>query len=253
MIGRFAPSPTGTFHLGNLRTALASWLFARAAGSAHLLRWEDLDDTASPEHETAQLDDLVTLGIDVDGPVVRQSSRREYYREVIADLERRGLTYPCWCSRREVREAAAPHDPPGHYPGTCRSLDAAARRAREASGRPPALRLRAGGQRVTVHDRLHGARTSVVDDFVLRRVDGTPAYNLVVVVDDAAQGVEEVVRGDDLLPHTPRHELLQRLLDLPEPVWSHVPLVVDEDGRRLANRDGSLSLAAWCDGGGRAA
>lgn len=253
MIGRFAPSPTGTFHLGNLRTALAAWLFARAAGSSHLLRWEDLDDTASPQNERRQIADLVRLGIDWDEPPMRQSERIEVYEDVLADLRRRDLVYPCWCSRREVREAAAPHDPPGRYPGTCRTLDASARRERIERGRPPAIRLKADDATVTVHDRLHGTHTEVVDDFVLQRFDGTFAYNLVVVVDDAAQGVEEVVRGDDLLAHTPRHALLQRVLGLPEPVWSHVPLVVDRTGHRLAKRDGSLSLDQWEQAGGSVA
>ena len=156
---------------------------------------------------------------------------------------RAGLTYRCWCSRREIREAAsAPHLPPGHYPGTCRDLSTAQIAEHEASGRPPALRLRTEHPDITIVDRRHGSHTETVDDFVLRRGDGTPAYNLVVVVDDAAQGVEEVVRADDLLSSTPRHAHLQQLLGLPEPSWLHVPLVLGPDGDRLAKRDGAVTL-----------
>lgn len=241
--GRFAPSPTGTLHVGNLRTALAAWLFARSAGSEFLLRFEDLDTTADLEHEAGQRRDLERLGLDWDGEPVRQSDRLDRYRDVLADLIDSGRTYPCWCSRREIREAAsAPHLPPGHYPGTCRALTAAEVAEREASGRPPALRLRSDGASVTVDDRLHGAHTEIVDDLVLRRGDGTPAYHLVVVVDDHAQGVEEVVRADDLLSSTPRHAVLYDLLGLERPDWAHVPLVLAADGDRLAKRHGAVTL-----------
>ena len=242
--GRFAPSPTGTLHIGNLRTALAAWLCARSVGSEFLLRFEDLDSaTARREHETAQRRDLEQLGLDWDGEPVRQSERLDHYESALADLEAAGLTYRCWCSRREIREAAsAPHLPPGHYPGTCRDLSTAQIAEHEASGRPPALRLRTEHPDITIVDRRHGSHTETVDDFVLRRGDGTPAYNLVVVVDDAAQGVEEVVRADDLLSSTPRHAHLQQLLGLPEPSWLHVPLVLGPDGDRLAKRDGAVTL-----------
>ncbi|MCH1435761.1 MAG: tRNA glutamyl-Q(34) synthetase GluQRS [Acidimicrobiales bacterium] len=242
--GRFAPSPTGTLHIGNLRTALAAWLCARSAGSEFLLRFEDLDSaTARREHETAQRRDLEQLGLDWDGEPVRQSERLDHYESALADLEAAGLTYRCWCSRREIREAAsAPHLPPGHYPGTCRDLSTAQITEHEASGRPPALRLRTEHPDITIVDRRHGSHTETVDDFVLRRGDGTPAYNLVVVVDDAAQGVEEVVRADDLLSSTPRHAHLQQLLGLPEPSWLHIPLVLGPGGDRLAKRDGAVTL-----------
>ncbi len=242
--GRFAPSPTGTLHIGNLRTALAAWLCARSVGSEFLLRFEDLDSaTARREHETAQRRELEQLGLDWDGEPVRQSERLDHYESALADLEAAGLTYRCWCSRREIREAAsAPHLPPGHYPGTCRDLSTAQIAEHEASGRPPALRLRTEHPDITIVDRRHGSHTETVDDFVLRRGDGTPAYNLVVVVDDAAQGVEEVVRADDLLSSTPRHAHLQQLLGLPEPSWLHVPLVLGPDGDRLAKRDGAVTL-----------
>ena len=242
--GRFAPSPTGTLHIGNLRTALAAWLCARSAGSEFLLRFEDLDSaTARREHETAQRRDLEQLGLDWDGEPVRQSERLDHYESALADLAAAGLTYRCWCSRREIREAAsAPHLPPGHYPGTCRDLSTAQIAEHEASGRPPALRLRTEHPDITIVDRRHGSHTETVDDFVLRRGDGTPAYNLVVVVDDAAQGVEEVVRADDLLSSTPRHAHLQQLLGLHEPSWLHVPLVLGPGGDRLAKRDGAVTL-----------
>lgn len=242
--GRFAPSPTGTLHVGNLRTALAAWLFARSAGSEFLLRFEDLDTaTARPEHEDAQRRDLERLGLDWDGEPVRQSERLERYEDAIGELTAAGLTYRCWCSRREIREAAsAPHLPPGHYPGTCRELTSAQIAEREASGKPPALRLRTDHPEVTITDRLHGDHTEIVDDVVLRRGDGTPAYNLVVVVDDHAQGIEEVVRADDLLSSTPRHAHLADVLGIPRPTWAHVPLVLAQDGDRLAKRHGAVTL-----------
>lgn len=246
-VGRFAPSPSGALHVGNLRTALLAWLFARSTGSAFLLRVEDLDPVSSRvEHEHSQLADLAALGIEWDGPVVRQSDRRDAHEEAIATLDAAGLLYPCFCSRREVAEAVqAPHEelPDGAYPGTCRQLTRAERSEREAAGRPPSLRLRAGAARVAVHDELAGAHTGVVDDVVVRRGDGTPSYNLAVVVDDGAQGVEEVVRGDDLLASTPRQVHLAHLLDVAPPRYAHVPLVLGPDGRRLAKRHGAISLA----------
>lgn len=249
--GRYAPSPTGTLHLGNLRTAVAAWLCARHAGSRVLLRWDDLDTTADPRHEAAQLADLAALGLDFDDRPVRQSTRIAAYGDAIADLTRAGRTYRCWCSRREIREAAAaPHGTPGSYPGTCRRLTVRDIRRHEATGRPPALRLRTDLDELTITDSLHGTTVRPVDDFVLRRGDGVPAYNLAVVVDDAFQGVGEVVRGADLLDSTPRHAYLQGLLGLPEPIWTHVPIVVDADGERLAKRDGSAGLDAWRSRGG---
>lgn len=246
-VGRFAPSPTGPLHVGNLRTALLAWLFARSADSAFLVRVEDLDPVAArPEIEQRQLEDLRAIGLDWDGAVVRQSERFDRYHDAIARLAADGRTYPCYCTRHEVRMAAtAPHDhlPEGAYPGTCRHLSAAQRAEREAAGRRPSLRLDVGELEVTVVDRLHGEVTGTVDDFVLRRADGTPAYNLAVVVDDAAQGVEEVVRGDDLLLGTPRQVHLCHLLGLAVPAYAHVPLVLGPDGERLAKRHGPVTLA----------
>ncbi|MGE4427452.1 MAG: tRNA glutamyl-Q(34) synthetase GluQRS [Solirubrobacteraceae bacterium] len=247
-VGRFAPSPTGTLHLGNLRTALVAWLSVRHAGGTFLLRIEDLDrDRSRPAHEADQLRDLRAIGLDWDGDPVRQSDRGPAYGEAIDRLDAAGLLYPCWCTRAEIREAArAPHGdlPEGAYPGTCAHLDAAghARRAAE-TGRPPALRVRAEAARVTVDDRWHGTITGTVDDFVVRRGDGTHAYNLAVVVDDGWQDVDEVVRGDDLASSAPRQAWLAEALGLPVPTYGHVPLVLGPDGRRLAKRDGAVTLA----------
>lgn len=245
--GRFAPSPTGTLHLGNLRTALLAWLFARSQGARFLLRVEDLDaGRVRPEYEAEQLADLRAIGLDWDGEVVRQSERLDLYADAIGRLGAAGLLYPCYCTRREIREAAsAPHGPlpEGAYPGTCRDLSAAERAERERAGRPPALRLRAGAATVRFEDRLLGPVEAVVDDLVIRRNDGAPAYNLAVVVDDAAQHIGEVVRGADLADSTPRQLLLRRLLGYPAPRFAHVPLVLGPDGARLAKRHGSVTLA----------
>ena len=247
MVGRFAPSPTGDLHLGNLRTALLAWLFARSTGSRFLLRIEDLDEGRVREgFATSQLDDLRALGIDWDGEVARQSARTAFYGAALDRLDRGGRVYRCFCSRREVREApSAQHGsaPEGFYPGTCRDLPAGESDRRAASGEQFALRLRAEGAETTVADRLRGERTDPVDDLVLRRSDGAFAYNLAVVVDDHDQGIEEVVRGDDLLPATAGQALLCDLLDLDRPVWTHVPLVLGLDGARLAKRHGAVTLA----------
>jgi len=244
--GRYAPSPTGPLHLGNLRTALLAWLFARSQDAPFLLRVDDLDRSRSrPRIADGQLADLAALGLDWDGPVVRQSERLELYAAAIETLDRDGLLYPCYCTRAEIREApSAPHGAlrEGSYPGTCRELTAAQRAERERAGRPPALRLRAGGAVVEFRDRLLGPRRDVVDDLVVRRNDGAPAYNLAVVVDDAAQGVGEVVRGADLLDTTGRQLHLAALLGLPAPCHAHVPLVLGADGARLAKRHGAVTL-----------
>ncbi len=267
-VGRWAPSPTGDLHLGNLRTALLAWLFARSAGGRFLWRFEDLDSAARPQFYDSQLRDMAALGLDWDGEPVRQSNRLDLYRDAISDLRRRGLTYECFCTRREIAEAAAaPHgpSPEGAYPGTCRHLTPAEREQRRSSGRPPATRLRVettanagngtGAEtpranrkgntttlQLTVTDRQLGRHTGIVDDFVIQRGDGTPAYNLAVVLDDVAQGVNQVVRGDDLLPSTPRQVHLARLLGLNPPSYAHVPLVLGPQGRRLAKRDGAVTL-----------
>lgn len=225
--GRFAPSPTGPLHLGNLRTALLAWLFARSTGARFLVRVEDLDRSrVRPGIEEGQLADLAALGLDWDGEVVRQSARRELYEEAIARLDTEGLLYPCYCTRAEVRASvSAPHGiaASDRYPGTCRELSKAEGAEKEASGRPPALRVRAEGAEAAFEDRLLGHREGGVDDFVVRRNDGAPAYQLAVVVDDADQGVEEVVRGADLVDSTPRQLLLYRLLGLRPPATPTSP------------------------------
>lgn len=245
--GRFAPSPTGPLHFGSLRTALVAWLFARSQSARFVLRVEDLDPQRSrAEFERSQLSDLACLGIDWDGPVLRQSERLGAYEEALAELRAQGRVYPCFCTRAEIREAAsAPHGnyPDGAYPGTCRELTESERRARERSGRPYALRLRAGAERIEFLDAVLGSQATRVDDFVVRRADGVHAYQLAVVVDDAAQGIGQVVRGDDLVSSTSRQILLYRLLGLPAPSFAHVPLVLGVDGARLAKRHGAVTLA----------
>jgi glutamyl-tRNA synthetase len=245
--GRFAPSPTGTLHLGNLRTALLAWLFARSQDARFLVRMEDLDiGRVRARFYDEQLHDLGALGLDWDGPVVRQSDRLELYAGAVDALRAEGLVYECWCTRAEVREAAsAPHGalPEGFYPGTCLRLTASQHAERIASGRPPALRVRADAARVAFEDRVAGPVSGVVDDFVVRRNDGAYAYNLAVVVDDAEQGIGEVVRGADLLESTPRQLWLAERLGLPRVVHAHVPLMLGPDGARLAKRHGAVTLA----------
>jgi glutamyl-tRNA synthetase len=244
--GRYAPSPTGPLHLGNLRTALLAWLFARADGSRFLVRIEDLDPGRSREHWVAhQLADLAALGIDWDAEPVRQSERGDLYERALERLGDAGLLFECFCTRAEIREAAsAPHGPGGAlYPGTCRSLSEAERARRRAGGRGPALRVRGGRERLAFTDRVAGPYEGVVDDLVVRRNDGAYAYNLAVVVDDAEQGVEEVVRGADLLDATPGQLWLAGKLGLEPPrSYAHVPLMLGDDGERLAKRHGAVTL-----------
>jgi glutamyl-tRNA synthetase len=244
--GRFAPSPTGTLHLGNLRTALLAWLFARRAGARFLVRMEDLDQgRVIAGAAERQLADLRAIGIEWDGEVVYQSHRHDAYEEALRRLIAAGDVYECFCTRAEIRAAAsAPHGPlpEGAYPGTCLRLTEAQRRRKRDGGRPPALRVRAEAARVAFTDRLHGEQEGVVDDFVVRRNDGAPAYNLAVIVDDAWQRIGEVVRGDDLLDSTPRQLFLAEALGLEPPAYAHVPLVLAPDGSRLAKRHGAVTL-----------
>lgn len=240
--GRFAPSPSADLHIGNLRTAVLAWLFARSTGRRFLLRVEDLDDRTHDDVADRQLADLAAIGITWDEPPEWQSSHPQRYEAVIEDLRQRDLVYECFCSRREILEAPrAPHAPEGAYPGTCRSLSSPQRSERRRS-RPPALRLRTEADHYTVTDLLHGRYTGVVDDFVLRRGDGAAAYNLAVVVDDAHAGVDQVVRGQDLLASSPRQAYLAGLLGHPEPTYAHVPLALNAEGKRLAKRDGAVTL-----------
>lgn len=243
--GRFAPSPSADLHIGNLRTAVLAWLFARSTGRRFLLRVEDLDDRTFSDIGTRQVDDLAAIGLTWDAPVEWQTGHRDRYDAVIEQLQDDGLLYECYCSRKDIAQAPqAPHAPQGAYPGTCRELTAVERESRRAeTGRPPALRLRTDTFVGTVTDLVHGSYTGIVDDFVVRRGDGVPAYNVAVVVDDAASGVDQIVRGDDLLSSSPRQAYLARLLGYPEPTYAHVPLVLNEDGARLAKRDGAVTLA----------
>jgi glutamyl-tRNA synthetase len=246
--GRYAPSPSGPLHLGNLRTALLAWCFARSQGARFLLRIEDLDPQRSrPEHEASVIADLEHIGIDWDEPPTRQSERFERHCAAFDQLRAGGRVYPCWCTRAEARQAAsAPHPPlpgasrphrEGAYPGTCRRLSTRERARLERARPPAAWRLDAGAQRVRFVDVLTGTHEAVVDDFVVwRSSDDIAAYNLAVVVDDSDQGVGEVVRGDDLLETTSRQILLARLLGLPVPRYAHVALVLGSDGKRLAKR-----------------
>ncbi|MFV8382459.1 tRNA glutamyl-Q(34) synthetase GluQRS [Corynebacterium hindlerae] len=234
MIGRYAPSPSGDLHFGNLRTALLAWLFARHDGGGFVLRVEDVDTgRSSMESAERQLEDLAAIGLDWDGEPLYQSTRGDAYAAALASLD----TYPCYCSRKEIQEASrAPHAIPGSYPGTCRN-GAAVR-----PGKAPSTRLRSSVTSFTVQDFFAGSYTGDVDDMVLRRGDGDWAYNLAVVVDDAYQGVTQVVRGDDLLPSAPRQAYLASLLGVPAPEYVHVPLVLNTAGKRLAKRDGAVTL-----------
>lgn len=245
--GRYAPSPSGDLHVGNLRTAMLAWLFARGSGRELLLRYEDLDASRTVAGSAEQqLRDLNAIGVRFDGAVQRQSDRTPLYDDAVAQLDSQGLVYECFCTRREIREAPrAPHDPPGAYPGTCRGLteDQRAQRRRQ---RTPALRLRSGITEASVKDRLLGDVRAGVDDLVLLRNDGAAAYNLAVVVDDHLTGVDQVVRADDLADSAPRQAYLRGLLygrDAAEGVeYAHVPLVVNASGSRLAKRDGAVTL-----------
>jgi glutamyl-tRNA synthetase len=243
--GRFAPSPSGPLHLGNLRTAIVAWLAARAARGRFLVRVEDLDaERSRPEHERSQLTDLARIGIDWDEPPVRQSERGERYGAVIDALIADGGTYECFCTRREIAEVTlAPNEGGAErpYPGTCRELGADERAHRRLT-RPPAIRLRVDGQRVEWHDLVLGPQAGTSDDVVIRRNDGAPAYNLAVVVDDHDSQVTQVVRGDDIASSTPRQVAIARRLGYAIPDHAHVPLVRGPDGARLAKRHGAVTL-----------
>ena len=253
--GRYAPSPSGDLHLGNLRTAILAWAMARRGGKSFYMRVEDLD-RVRPGAAERQLADLRAMGLDWDvspgsaaestegkeAGVLYQSTRLAAYERAVQQLREAGLVYECYCTRREIQEASsAPHGAPGAYPGTCRNLSEAQREERRAQ-RPPALRLRAECTSYTVQDDFYGAYTGLVDDFVLVRNDGTYAYNLTSVVDDAFVGVEQIVRGDDLLPSAPRQSYLAQLLGLTQPRYAHVPLALNTEGKRLAKRDGAVTL-----------
>lgn len=241
-VTRLAPSPTGALHLGNARTFLINWLMARQGGWRIILRIEDLDGPRIKRGADAQaIEDLRWLGVDWDEGPVHQSSRMDRYAEALKKLIENRFAYPCVCSRREAALAAsAPHaeDGAGVYPGTCRDRFASIDEAIQVSGKPPAIRFR------TPDDFALG-------DFVIAKADGTPAYQLAVVVDDAEMNITQVVRGDDLLDSTPRQILLFRALGLESkiPEYTHLPLVVGPDGKRLAKRHGDTRLSYYREKG----
>lgn len=256
--GRFAPSPSGRIHLGNILCCLLAWLSARQKGGRVILRIEDLDTARCPLRYGEQMcRDIQWLGLDWDeGPVIggpsgpyEQSRRTALYQAALERLEAQGLVYPCFCTRAELHAASAPHREDGQvvYPGTCRGLTAeqAAERARR-TGRAPALRLRVPEEEITFIDGHMGEYGEWLPedcgDFLLRRSDGMFAYQLAVVVDDAAMGVTEVVRGADLLASTPRQLLLYRLLGLEAPAFYHFPLLLGSDGQRLSKRNADAGL-----------
>ncbi|WRS30723.1 tRNA glutamyl-Q(34) synthetase GluQRS [Actinomycetaceae bacterium MB13-C1-2] len=302
--GRYAPSPTGDLHLGNLRTALLAWLWARSTNRDFYLRLEDLDRGRARDPQS-QIDDLRAIGIDWDGPIVTQSERTDLYEDALATLTRQGQVFECFCSRKDIREAAsAAHTPPSAYPGTCYLLSEKERELRRSEmasrGLRPALRLlprrnpdsellsvwhpgspsnlqsdrattrrkntaksplsdwqtRRGepgagrtGMAWTILDELHGEYTGLVESVVLQRGDGAFAYNLAVVVDDLAMGVDQVVRGDDLLESAPTQAYLAQQLGGWQPNYVHVPLVLGPTGVRLAKRDGAVTLRELWEAG----
>lgn len=222
---------------------MAAHASARAKGGRFILRFEDLDRvTSSAFHARSQREDLAAVGVTWDEEPIFQSERFPTYGGAIDALVTAGYTYECFCSRREIREAAtAPHEGPAGYPGTCRTLSPVERERRRLV-RSPAVRLRSNEALITFTDKRNGQLTVQAEDVVLRRNDGVPAYNLAVVVDDGLQGVTEVVRGEDLLEVTASQILLQRLLGLPTPQYHHVPLMLGPDGERLSKRHGAVTL-----------
>ena len=254
--GRFAPSPSGRMHLGNLFSALLAWLSVRAKGGVMVLRMEDLDPDRCREEYALQLaDDLRWLGMDWDegygaggphGPY-RQRERTERYAGAFQALEAQGLVYPCFCTRAERLAASAPHRSDGSavYPGTCRTLTQAEREQR-ARTRSPAWRLMVPDRTAGFTDGLQGSYAENLGrdcgDFILRRSDGVYAYQLAVAVDDGGMEISEVVRGRDLLDSTPRQQYLLELLGLPSPEYYHVPLLLAPDGRRLSKRERDLDM-----------
>ncbi len=248
IIGRFAPTPSGRLHLGNIACAMLCWLSARRQGGRALLRIEDVDKPRCPRALADRcLKDLDRLGFDWDGATVFQSERDDVYRGALDRLTRSGLTYPCFCTRAKLRSEAAPNlgDTQYVYSGACRRLSAE-EISRLSAIRAPAVRLRVPDEEIAFTDGLYGpVRENLArecGDFVLRRSDGLFGYQLASVVDDALSGVTEVVRGADILTATPRQIFLQRCLGFATPVYRHIPLLTDAAGRRLAKRDGDADM-----------
>ncbi len=252
VIGRLAPSPSGEMHLGNAFAALLAWLSARAAGGRVLLRLEDLDRPRCPKPlGLGVMEDFTWLGLDWDNEPVWQSDRDGFYQDCLERLRDQGLVYPCYCSRKELHaatEASAPHGKAPVYPGTCRDLTEGQRAQREREGKAPAFRARVFDRTYGFTDGLQGPYEAQLatdcGDFILKRSDGLFAYQLAVVADDGAMGVDQVVRGRDLMSATPQQLWLQEVLGLPHPQYYHVPLLLAADGRRLSKREGDLSLKA---------
>lgn len=254
-ITRLAPSPTGALHLGNARTFLINWLLARQRGWKIILRIEDLDGPRIKAGADKQaIEDLKWLGIDWDQAPIYQSARMEKYKDAISQLLESNQAYPCICSRSEVAQAAsAPHPEDGAevYPGTCRGKFKSLEEAQRISGRPPALRFAVTDRIIEFNDHFAGHQRFDVarqlGDFVISKSDGTPAYQLAVVADDADMNITDVVRGDDLLDSTPRQILLYEALGLKHkiPNYYHLPLIKGEDGRRLAKRHGDTRLGYY--------
>jgi glutamyl-tRNA synthetase len=257
-VTRFAPSPTGELHLGNVRTALFNWLLARRDGGRFVLRIEDTDaERSRAEHTAHQLEDLRWLGLDWDeGPGVggpaapyEQSRRAAIYDQAFGRLAARGLVYPCYCSALELdlaRRAQLAAGQPPRYPGTCRALDEAQRAAHQAAGRRPTLRFRVPlGRDVAFDDLVHGPqrfRSDDIGDFVVRRADGSAAFFFSNALDDGAMGITDVLRGEDHLSNTPRQLLLLEALGLPAPRYGHLALLVSADGAPLSKRHGAQSV-----------
>ena len=262
-VGRFAPTPSGRMHLGNVFSCLIAWLGARAEGGSMVLRIEDLDPRAqSRERANLLMDDLRWLGLDWDEGPWFQSERTEVYEDALRSLAERGLTYPCFCTRSQLHAASAPHASDGTYvyAGTCRGLSPL-EVERRARSRQPATRLRvpdAGDPAgtIVVDDLVYGRHEEVLaaecGDFLVRRSDGVFAYQLAVVVDDALMGVNQVVRGRDLLGSCARQTYLLGLLGHQPPAYAHVPLLVAPDGRRLSKRERDLDLGALREAGASA-
>ncbi|WP_321392603.1 tRNA glutamyl-Q(34) synthetase GluQRS [Emcibacter sp.] len=265
IVTRFAPSPTGLLHLGHAYSAKLAHDFARQQGGSFLLRMEDIDQTrCKAEYIDQIIDDLQWLGLTWDGEVRRQSDHFDDYREALARLEEKNLLYPCFCSRKEIKEeisrsAHAPHGPEGHlYPGTCRALSGSERARKIADGESFALRLDMASALtglhgpLTWHDRKKGTQTAtpeILGDVVLARKETPASYHLSVVLDDADQKISHVIRGEDLFYATHLHRLLQHLLNLPVPEYFHHPLVVDQSGKRFSKRDQSVTLKHLRDKG----
>jgi glutamyl-tRNA synthetase len=263
-IGRLAPTPSGFLHLGNARSFLLAWLWARSLGGRVVMRIEDIDlPRCKREFREQALSDLAWLGLNWDeGPHAGdeigpydQSTRFEHYRRALDQLIVAGKAYPCVCSRKDIEEATrAPHGDEGAiYPGTCRGRFATFAQAAEFAKSPPAWRFAFDDAPISFHDEIQGPITikpRELGDFVLWRKDGLPSYQLAVTVDDAAMGVTQVLRGRDLIQSTARQLALYKALSLQAPKqWAHVPLMQAADGRRLAKRDGDLSLKSMRERG----